>query len=102
MGYEFKIKTTIVGGSLIIKKNYNKIVAKSNRLCTHHPGHPGIDPKGYKEEWTIRKEPEGYIFREVTHDGGISGHHKSVRELIIAAASSAHIKVFFRGYPEEI
>jgi hypothetical protein len=38
----------------------------------------------YYEVWKIKKEPKGYIFREVFHGGGICGCKPTVRELVIS------------------
>jgi hypothetical protein len=84
---EFKKKVQLVNGKMASKANMKKIFAVSSQLCTNVHGY-GIDPKTYKERWAIRREPEGYIFREVTHGGGINGHHKSLKDLILATASS--------------
>lgn len=69
-------------GSLLTEANMGRIVARSSRLCTNVI-HPKIDPKTYREKWVIRKDPEGFIFVEVTHGGGICGHARNVRQLVI-------------------
>jgi len=38
----------------------------------------------YFQKWVIKKESKGYIFREVTHGGGICGCHRTVRQLVIS------------------
>lgn len=86
------------GGALLSEKNAHRIVARStrpsdrqgNRLPASHTG------PVYQQEWRIQKEPKGFIFREVTHHGGICGHHPNVRALVIATLCglSDSIEVF--------
>lgn len=90
---EFKTRVKLINGKYVSEANMHKIFAISSRLCTYVHGY-GIDPCAYKERWAIKKEEEGYIFREVTHDGGINGHHKTLRSLVMrTAAFGGHIKV---------
>jgi len=78
------------GGRLLSAKNASKIIARStrpsdksgNRLPS--PIHRYKDDPPYFQKWVIRKEPKGYIFREVNHGGGICGCHKTVRRLVEA------------------
>jgi len=91
---EFKTKIHLVNGKFASKKNMHKIFAISSRLCTTVIMN-GIDPKTYYEKWVIKKEPEGYIFREVTHNGGISGHHPTVKRCVIRATGHRDIKIVF-------
>jgi|GEM_PF-1281271 len=93
----FRVKCKLINGKFVSKKNVDKIFAVSSELCTHVHGY-GIDPNTYYEKWAIRKEPQGYIFREVTHNCGINGHHKTMRRLIMATCGSyPRIKVIFQN-----
>jgi hypothetical protein len=89
MEIEFKRKTKLVNGSLIKKDNWHTIIAKSTTACTGVSGVAKIDEArrtgGYYESWVIKKEPEGYIFREINHNGGICGHHKTPRLAVLTA-----------------
>ena len=92
---QFKTRIHLVNAKYASKANMGKIFAVSSQLCTTVHGY-GIDPKTYKERWAITKEDKGYIFREVTHNGGINGHHKTIRRLVMCTASSFnHITVIF-------
>lgn len=77
-----RVQCSIRNGKYITNKNVDRIFAVSSELCTHVKSF-AIDPKTYHEKWAVKKEPEGYIFREVTHGGGINGHHKTLRSLIL-------------------
>lgn len=91
-----RVKCQLVNGKFVSKRNINKIIAVNSELCTHVKGY-GIDPKTYYEKWTIKKEDKGYIFREITHGGGINGHHKTIRELVMATALDfPRIRVIFQ------
>lgn len=81
-------------GRLISEKNIDKIYASSNRECESTYDKNGL-VKGYFEKWRVRKEPEGYIFREVRFNSGINGHHRSLRRLIVSTLISAspHITI---------
>jgi hypothetical protein len=78
------------GGSLLSAKNSHRIIARStrpsdksgNRLPTPIERYRNDPP--YFQKWVIRKEKDGYIFREVNHGGGICGAHKTVRRLVEA------------------
>lgn len=89
---EFKTTVKVSNGSLIRKANMNRIRVYSTRLCTDVI-HRSINNKNYFEMYVVKKEKEGYIFREVTHGMGISGHHKTLRSLIISACSFPHFRV---------
>lgn len=98
MAIQFKTKMHLVNGKYASKANMGRIFAVSSELCTSVHGN-GIDPKTYKERWAIKKEEKGYIFREVTHNGGINGHHKSIRRLVMSTASAfTHITVVFEVF----
>jgi hypothetical protein len=88
----FKRKVTLIGGKWASKRNMNRIVVRSSELCTHHH-HPKIDNKTYYELWRLVKEKKGYIFREITHGGGISGHHKTVKRAVLSACGFSHMTV---------
>jgi hypothetical protein len=89
---EFKRKVSISNGQFISKANIARIVAVSSELC-ENVRHPRIDPLTYKERWVIKKEEKGYIFREVTHGCGISGHHKTLRQLVMRSCGHQGIKI---------
>jgi len=78
-------------GNKVTKKNWQNVIAISDKLCTNVGGVPAIDAAkasgGYYEKWKLVFEnhgPErtGYIFREINHDGGINGHHDNFKQAI--------------------
>lgn len=96
MEKNFDVKVSIVNGKYISKKNMARIVAISTRPCTRVHGVPAIDKSikengTYFEKWVIKKEKEGYIFREINHGGGISGHWSTLRMLIFHSCYSGII-----------
>lgn len=97
MAIQFKTKIHLVNAKYASKANMGKIFAVSSEVCTNVIM-DGLDNKTYKERWAIKKEPKGYIFREVKHNGGINGHHKSIRALVLRTAGfGGHISVIFEN-----
>jgi len=89
----------LVGGKHISAKNADRIIARSteptdkwgNRL-----NKDGVSPifelrnqPPYFQRWIIKKEKEGYCFREVSHGGGICGAFPTVRGLVMATCQRA-------------
>ena len=68
---------------IISEKNIEKIYARHRYECRHKYDKNGL-VKGYFEVHRVKKEPEGYIFREVRFNSGINGHHKTLRSLILS------------------
>lgn len=95
---EIKKRYSLQNGNKITKKNWHKVIAKSYKPYTTSQGWPAIDNAiketgTYYETWALKKEEDGYIFREINHGGGINGHHKTVKEAIFHAIKS-YIAVF--------
>ncbi len=86
---EIKLKVSLVGGQHISLANMDSIVAKSifptSSISTKVIDGIIAEKGEYYPEWRVKKEPKGYIFREVNSDCGICGHHPSLRKLIIAS-----------------
>lgn len=82
-------RVTLDGGTLLSAANAHRIMARdtrpSDRMGNRHPSplHRYKNDPPYFQRWTIKKEPEGFIFREVTHNGGLCGHADNVRQLVI-------------------
>jgi hypothetical protein len=90
---EFKLKYSLTNGNKLTRKNWHKVVAISSNPCTYVKGVPAIDlaiknTGVYYEKWVLKYEPKtqyseaGYIFREINHNGGINGHHKTYKEAV--------------------
>src|SRR4051812_49408150 len=85
------IQIRLTGGAPISNRNAPRIFARSTR-ATDRAGNTlrnGLSPINnsteiYHQRYAVKKEPEGYIFREVNNGAGICGHHSSVRRLLIA------------------
>lgn len=100
---EFKQKYSLQNGNKVTKKNWGKVFAYSERPCTNVLGVPAIEAAkfiagNYFEKWKLVYEdtdPErtGYIFREINHNGGINGMHKTPKQAIWGALTHNHIKV---------
>jgi hypothetical protein len=72
-------------GQLISKANAARFVVHGrNDVSKTILGH-GFTPE-YRERWVIKHEPQGYIWREVTHGMGINGHRKTLRDLVMSVA----------------
>lgn len=96
---QFEVKYSLKNGNRLTKKNWHKVVAISNRPCTNVKGVPAIDAEikrsgAYYEKWALKYEPKteynaaGFIFREINHNGGINGHHKTFKEAVFHAIKS--------------
>jgi hypothetical protein len=97
-------KYSLKNGNKVNKNNWQKVVAISTNQCTNVKGVNSIDEAikrsgCYYEKCKLKFEkadshsPAGYIFREINHNGGISGRHKTYREAIWYALRN-HIQVF--------
>lgn len=98
MKIEFKKKCSMQNGNKITNNNWHMIRAKSSEPCVSVRGVTAIDiailnTGYYYETWHLKKEQEGYIFREISHNGGINGHHESAKAAVWGAIR-AHISVF--------
>jgi hypothetical protein len=106
---ELKQKFSLKNGNKITKKNWQKVVAVGTRPCTNVGGYPVIEAAklngGYFERWKLvyepaheledpKKNPPGYIFREINHGCGITGRHKTPKQAIWSALSFDYIKIF--------
>lgn len=91
-------------GNKVTKKNWHKVYAVASNPCTNVLGVPAIEAAKanggqYFEKWKLVYEKStddrtaGYIFREINHNGGISGRHKTYKEAIWSAIKPT-IKVF--------
>lgn len=90
---EVSLKFKLVGGSAISKKNMALIVVQDTQLCKGII-HPDIDPKTYRCVYRVKLETEGYIFREVTCNVGINGHHSTLRSLVETTLLSSKLRVY--------
>lgn len=101
---ELARKYSIKNGNKLTNKNWHKLIAISNTPCTNVKGVLVIDNEikingAYFEKWSLKFEPKthlrpaGYIFREVNHNGGISGIHDTYKEAVWSALRS-HITVW--------
>jgi hypothetical protein len=81
------------GGKLLSAKNAHRIVARSTKPTDrsgntldqygNSPTYSHKDEPPYFQQWIIKKEKKGFIFRERSHYGGICGHSRTVRQLVI-------------------
>ena len=96
---KFERNFSMKNGNKITKKNWHKVVAVSTEPCTNVHGVKEIDRQikengVYFEKWALRYEEangifeSGFIFREINHDGGINGRHKTAKEAIWHAIKS--------------
>lgn len=90
---QIKAHIKLTGGNLLSAANASRIVARATSATDRFgnaltKGQSPIDrlrgEPPYMQRWVVKKEPEGYIFREVSHNGGTCGHHPTVRALVQA------------------
>ena len=66
---EIKIKTQLIGKRFLREKYQSRLVAR--------------DSVG--NEWRVKKEPEGFIFRHIGDNTGIYGHSDTLETLVLNA-----------------
>lgn len=86
MEVQLKIKIKVEGYSALHGIDHSRISLKGMEVCTNL-GSLTTDAIREKYgafycQYRLVKEPNGYIFREVIHDTGISGHHKTIKQAI--------------------
>ena len=90
---QIKAHIKLTGGNLLSAANAHRIIARATAPTDRYgntlvKGKSPIDylrdEPPYTQRWAVKKEPEGYIFREVSHNGGTCGHHPTVRALVEA------------------
>lgn len=69
MKKEIKVKTQLVGKRYLSEKYQSRIIAK--------------DIQG--NEWRIKKEAQGFIFRHVENNTGIYGYSETIHDLVCNA-----------------
>lgn len=93
MPKQITARVTLDGGTLLSTANAHRIIARDTRPSDRSGNRLREGEKSpierykndppYFQRWTVKKEPEGFIFREVTHNGGLCGHADNVRQLVI-------------------
>ncbi len=79
---EITANISLKNGRRISDKTLHKITAQSTKLCTgFYQG--GVPVKNYYCRYSAKKEPDGYIFREVRFNTGICGHYPTIRRLVL-------------------
>lgn len=97
----FLPKITVPNGRFLSAKNAPFITARSTRPSDKSgnslpsPIERYRNDPPYFQRWTIKKETQGFIFREVHNGAGICGHYATVRELVIYSSRAQHIVVEF-------
>lgn len=66
---EIKIRTQLIGKRFLREKYQSRLVAR--------------DIAG--NEWRVKAEPEGFIFRHVGNNTGIYGHSETLETLVLNA-----------------
>jgi len=82
-------KIKIEGYSKLFGVHHTRIKARSKTICENSHGRTSdyIREKygSYTKEYRLVKEDDGFIFREVIQDNGISGHSKTIKSAIVSA-----------------
>lgn len=92
-----QLRVSVAGGRVLTAKNAHRITARSTRASDRmgnaldklgkSPIFRLRDEPPYFQRWVIKKEKEGFIFREVQSNSGICGHAPTVRKLVIKSLS---------------
>lgn len=90
---QIKAHIKLTGGNLLSAANASRIIARATSPTDRYgnaltKGQSPIErlrgEPPYMQRWAVKKEPEGFIFREVTNNSGTCGHHPTVRALVQA------------------
>lgn len=91
---QIKAHIKLTDGNLLSAANAPRIIARATSPTDRYgnaltDGQSPIDrlrgEAPYFQKWVVKQEPEGFIFREVTNNFGVCGHHSTVRGLVQAA-----------------
>lgn len=97
MKIQLQKKLILVGWKQLIDISHTRIKGRSRKSDTsiHCAASDEIrKQKGeYFCEYRLVKEKDGYIFREVLHDTGISGHHRTIKSAVTSALSFVDIYI---------
>nr|WP_294897790.1 hypothetical protein [uncultured Pedobacter sp.] len=97
MKVQLTTKLQVKGYSVLAGKSHHQIKARAKEI--NKSNHSSLIDRIRKEsgshtsEYRLVLEPEGFIFREVLTDSGISGHHKTMRRAIIYALAYVTIRI---------
>lgn len=92
-------KWTVPNGRLLSAANASKITCRSTRPTDKSgnslpsPIARHRDDPPYFQRYQIKKEKQGFIFREVTNGSGICGHHATVRALVINTSVFSYLVI---------
>lgn len=78
---KIKAHIRLENGRLISKANASRFVVRGDKDISKTVRGYNFSPD-YREQYIIVREPEGYIWREVTHAMGINGHRRTIRDLV--------------------
>ncbi len=99
---KIKAHIRIENGKLISRANASRLVVRGTKDISKNVLGLHIAPD-YREMWIVALEPEGYIWREITHAMGINGHHRTLRELVRSTAALGYeIEVLQEPIAEQV
>src|SRR6185437_2121799 len=84
-----KARITLENGRLISEANVSRFIVRGTKDISKNVLGYGFKPE-YRELYVVMREPQGYIWREVTHGMGINGHHETLREMLRTTASQGY------------
>jgi hypothetical protein len=80
-----RARVRLKNGKLVSMANQTRLIVRGTKDISGSVRGYGFN-SSYREMWIVVKEPEGFIWREVTHGMGINGHHGTLRDLVFTAA----------------
>jgi len=83
-------KVTLKNGAGL---SLSRVYAKDSKPDKNHIVN-GKPLDNYYCTYRPKKEPKGYIFREVRFNHGISGHYKTLRDLVLNTVLFSSIDVY--------
>jgi hypothetical protein len=99
---KIKAHIRLENGRLISKANATRFVVRGKKDISKTVLGFNFTPS-YREQWVIVHEPEGYIWREVTHALGINGHWPTIRDLVRGTAAQGYeIEVLAEPIPDAV
>jgi hypothetical protein len=86
---KIKARVRLENGKLAIKANQSRLIVRGTKDVSDTVRGYGFN-SSYREMYVVMQEPEGFIWREVTHGMGINGHHRTLQEMVRTTACQGY------------
>lgn len=86
---KIKAHVRLENGKLATKANQPRLIVRGTKDISNTVRGYGFN-SSYRETYVVMHEPEGFIWREVTHAMGINGHHRTLQTLVRTTACQGY------------